>query len=89
MFSQTLIASLFFASYLSLPNYSMRKPRHIYLAWALHDKYVDVSKTGVFCSGDFSLRRNPAFNEKKQIDGIFQLNQPTRRSKFSSLLLVI
>ena len=89
MFSQMLIASFFLASYLSLPNYSTREQRHIYLAWALHDKYMDVSKTGVFCSGDFSLRRNPAFNEKKQITGIFQLNQRTRSSKFCSLLLVI
>jgi len=65
-FSQTLIASFLLASYPSLPNYSTLKPRHIYLAWSLHDKYMDVSKSGVFCSGDFSLRRNSAFNEKKQ-----------------------
>ena len=60
MFSQTLIASFFLASCLSLLNYSTRKPRHIYLAWALQDRYTNVSKSGVFCLGDFSLRRNPA-----------------------------
>jgi hypothetical protein len=44
MLSQTLIASLFLASYLSLPTLLMRKPWHIYLAWALHDNIWIIVK---------------------------------------------
>jgi hypothetical protein len=30
---------------------------------------MDVSKSGVFCLGDFSLRKDPAFNEERKIAG--------------------